>query len=65
LWVSLVSFARHNPLKGTATSNVKGKRIFRYRLSPESFVCTAPVSFLKYIHTRFTSLNNDVGHIIK
>jgi hypothetical protein len=30
-------FCRHNPLKGTATSNTKGKRIFRYRLSPETF----------------------------
>jgi len=25
-------FCRHNPLKGTATSNTKGRRIFRYRL---------------------------------
>jgi len=30
-------FCRHNPLKGTETSNTKGKRIFRYRFSPETF----------------------------
>jgi len=30
-------FAHHNPLCCFSTSNTKGKRIFRYRLSPESF----------------------------
>jgi hypothetical protein len=30
-------FFRHNPLKGTGTSNTKDKHIFRYRLSPETF----------------------------
>jgi hypothetical protein len=30
-------FCLHNPLKGRATSNTKGKRIFRYGLSPEIF----------------------------
>jgi hypothetical protein len=30
-------FCRHNPLCCFSTSNTKGKRIFRYRLSPETF----------------------------
>jgi hypothetical protein len=30
-------FCRHNPLKGTTTSNTEGSRIFLNRLSPESF----------------------------
>jgi hypothetical protein len=29
-------FCRHNPLCWFSTSNIKGKRIFRYRLSPET-----------------------------
>jgi len=31
------AFCRHNPLCCFSTSNTKGKRIFRYRLSPETF----------------------------
>jgi len=34
-------------LKGTATSNTKGKRIFRYRLSPETFGYTLALSVLR------------------
>jgi len=30
-------FFRHNPLCCFSTSNTKGTRIFRYRLSPETF----------------------------
>jgi hypothetical protein len=30
-------FCRHNPLCCFSTSNTKNKRIFRYRLSPETF----------------------------
>jgi hypothetical protein len=30
-------FCRHNPLCCLSTSNVKGKRIFRYQLGPEIF----------------------------
>jgi len=30
-------FCNHNPLKGTAVSNAKGKCIFHYHLSPETF----------------------------
>jgi hypothetical protein len=30
-------FCRHNPLCCFSTSNTKGKRIFLYRLSPETF----------------------------
>jgi len=29
-------FCRHNPLCYFSTSNTKGKRIYRYRLSPET-----------------------------
>jgi len=29
-------FCRHNPLCCFSTSNTKGKRIFRYRFSPET-----------------------------
>jgi hypothetical protein len=38
LFVSQSSeFCRHNLLEGTEMSNSKGNRIFRYRLSPETF----------------------------
>jgi hypothetical protein len=30
-------FYRHNPLRCFLTSSTKGKRVFRYRLSPETF----------------------------
>jgi hypothetical protein len=38
-------FCRHNPLFCFSTSNTKGKRIFRYRLNPETFGYTV-VSYL-------------------
>jgi hypothetical protein len=37
LWVSLVSFTAITLLCCSSTSSTKGKRIFRYRLSPETF----------------------------
>jgi hypothetical protein len=37
LWVSLVSFAVITLCVAFQTSNTEGKRIFRYRLSPETF----------------------------
>jgi hypothetical protein len=40
-----IVLCRHNPLKGTATSNTKGKRIFHYRLSPETFGYTIVHTF--------------------
>jgi hypothetical protein len=37
LWVNLVSFCRCNPSCCFWTSNTKGKSVFRYRLSPDTF----------------------------
>jgi hypothetical protein len=37
LWVKSSTFCRHNPLCRFSTSNTESKRIFRYRLSPETF----------------------------
>jgi hypothetical protein len=43
-------FCRHNPLCCFSTSNTKGKRIFRYRLSPETFGYTlVPLNFMRNI----------------
>jgi len=38
-------FCRHNPLCCFSTSNTKGKRVFRYRLSPETFGYTLVQQF--------------------
>jgi hypothetical protein len=50
LWVSLVSFCCHNPLCCFSTSNTKGKHIFCYRVSSETFgytlVCTGQLCIL-------------------
>jgi len=47
-------FCRHNPLKWTATSNTKDKRIFRYRLSPEIYGYNLVVYLLKYRSLQLT-----------
>jgi hypothetical protein len=47
LWVSLVSFVAHNPLYCFSTSVFCCKRIFRYRLSPETFGYTFVVLLIR------------------
>jgi hypothetical protein len=41
-----IEFCIHNPLCRFSTSNAKGKRTFRYRLSPETFGYTLVQLFL-------------------
>jgi len=53
-------FCRHNPLCCFSTSNTKGERIFRYRLSPETFGYTlvafnTVINLCTYSHKRHTS----------
>jgi len=44
-------FCRHNPLCCFSTSNTKGKHVFRYRLSPETFGYTLVLGEWKYSFT--------------
>jgi len=54
-------FCCHNPLCSFSTSNTKGKRIFRYRLSPETFGYTLVFTYLIYdILTDI--INGKLGH---
>jgi hypothetical protein len=49
-------FCRHNPLCCFSTSNTKGKRIFRYRFSPETFGHTPVCRQSKTLGTPTSSL---------
>jgi len=56
-------FCRHNPLCCFSTSNTKDKRIFRYRLSPETFGYTLVHSpYHTSLQGTLTQRMPDTGH---
>jgi hypothetical protein len=55
LWVGIVCFAAITPLCCFSTSNTKGKRIFSYRLSSETFGYTVLIYLWIYVIERIFS----------